>query len=296
MKNLTLALLLPLSLWAGAEEAAVPQGTSPRVAPVTSTKSTQVAQEPPVENPVPSVETTDTPETTDEAGVAIPTTIRVDRPSFANSSNVVGDGVHSLESGVLVTVNKDDPYALTQTPLLYRVGTSGDLEFRLGTTGLNFKDGNAGWADLSPGFKWNFHADENISASLVGSLTVPVGSQAFRPTSVNPSLSFAVDVPVGPKTGLLFNVGANAPGDGRDRVVQPFATAGLAQTLSDKWGVYLEGAVFGPSAPGAPTTTASDVVVTYLVDNDTQLDAAFFKGFSSSGLDWAATLGLSHRF
>ena len=261
MKNLTLALLLFMSLSGLAQEA-----------------------EPPAEDEA------------EAAAPAIPATIRVDRPSFANSSNTVGKGVNSIESGVLVTVNKDDPYALTQTPLLYRVGLSPEFELRLGTTGLNFKDEDGGWADLSPGFKWNFHADEDVSVSLVGSLTVPVGSQTFRPPSVNPSLSFAVDVPVGPKTGLLFNVGANAPGEDRDRVVQPFATAGVSQTLSDKWALYVEGAVFGPGAPGGITTTAGDVVVTYLVDNDTQLDAAVFKGFSSSGLDWAATVGLSHRF
>ena len=226
----------------------------------------------------------------------IPATIRVDRPSFANSSNVVGEGVNSLESGVLVTVTKGDPYALTQTPLMFRHGINQELEFRLGTSGLNFRDGNAGWADLSPGFKWNFHSHDSVSASLVGSLTVPVGSSKFRPVSVNPSVSLAVDVPVGPKTGLLFNVGATAPGDSRDRVIQPFATAGVSQTLSDKWGLYVEGAVFGPAAPGQPNTTAGDVVVTYLVNSDMQLDAAFFKGFSSGGLDWAATLGLSTRF
>ena len=231
-----------------------------------------------------------------ENKTSIPATIRVDRPSFANSSNVVGEGVNSFESGVLVTVNKDDPQALTQTPLMYRYGISQDLEFRLGTSGLNLRDGQTGWADLSPGFKWNFHSDESISASLVGSLTVPVGSSTFRPTSVNPSLSFAIDVPVGPKTGLLFNLGANAPGSGSDRVIQPFATAGVAQTLSDRWGLYLEGAVFGPSAPGGVATTAGDVVVTYLINPDVQLDAAVFKGFSSSGLDWAATVGLSTRF
>lgn len=79
-------------------------------------------------------------------------------------------------------------------------------------------------------------------------------------------------------------------------MVQPFATAGVAQTLSDKWAMYVEGAVFGPGAPGAITTTAGDVVFTYLLDNDTQFDFAVFKGFSSSGLDWAATLGMAHRF
>lgn len=227
---------------------------------------------------------------------SIPATIRVDRPSFANSSNVVGEGISSLESGVLVTVNKGDPYALTQTPLMFRHGLSQDFELRLGTSGLNFRGAHSGWADLSPGFKWNFHSEENLSVSLVGSLTVPVSSPNFRPPSVNPSLSLAADVPVGPKTGLLFNVGASAPGDGHDRVIQPFATAGVSQTLSDKWGLYLEGAVFGPSAPGQPATTAGDVVVTYLLNPDMQLDAAFFKGFRAGGLDWAATVGVSTRF
>jgi hypothetical protein len=264
MKNLTLALLLSFNVLTAC----------------------CAAQEAPSET-VPTEET---------SAPTIPATIRVDRPSFANSSNVVGDGVHSIEAGVLVTVSKGDPYALTQTPLLYRVGLNGEFEFRLGTSGMNFQDSEAGWADLSPGFKWNFHSSEDLSVSLVGALTVPVGSRAFRSTSVNPALSFAVDVPVGPKTGLLFNVGATSPGDGRDQVVQPFATAAVSQTLSDKFGIYVEGAVFGPSVPGGDTTTAGDVVVTYLVNDDFQLDAAFFKGFSSSGLDWGATLGLATRF
>lgn len=259
MKNLTVALLLSLSMGGLAQEA-------------TSEDSAE------------------------ETSASIPATIRVDRPSFANSSNVVGSGVTSLETGVLVTVNKDNPYALTQTPLMLRVGTGTDLEFRLGTSGMNFKDGHAGFTDVTPGFKWNFHSDEAVSASMVVGVTVPVGNPTLRSSSINPSLSFAVDVPVGPKTGLLFNAGVNAPGDDRERTVQPFATAGVAQTLNDKWAVYLEGAVFGPAAPGAIATTAGDVVVTYLVNDDMQLDAAVFKGFSSGGLDWAATVGLSTRF
>jgi hypothetical protein len=275
MKKLTLALLLSFSIWCSAQEAQAPADAQP--APAQPAEAEQVKE-------------------AEESAPVIPATIRVDRPSFANSSNVVGDGVHSIESGVLVTVNKDDPFALTQTPLLYRAGLNSEFELRLGTTGLNFKGSDSGWADISPGFKWNFHNSEDISISLIGSLTVPVGSRVFRSTSVNPSVSFAIDVPVGPKTGLLFNAGANAPGDGRNRVVQPFATAGVSQTLSDKVAVYLEGAVFGPSAPGGITTTAGDVVVTYLVNDNLQLDAAFFKGFSSSGLDWAATVGLATRF
>ena len=57
-----------------------------------------------------------------------PEFIIVDRPSFANGSAVVGNGVRSLESGVLVTRNRGSSDVLTQTPLLFRAGTADDLE------------------------------------------------------------------------------------------------------------------------------------------------------------------------
>jgi Putative MetA-pathway of phenol degradation len=240
------------------------------------------------EAPPPTVE--------EERPPSIPTTIRVDRPSFANSSDVVGEGVQSLESGVLVTATKGNSQALVQTPLLYRVGLNEQFELRLGTTGLNFQDTHAGWADILPGFKWNFHKSESLSVSLVGSVAVPLGNENLRPPSVLPSLSLATDIPLGSTTGFLLNAGVGTLGDERDRVVQTFATAGVSQNLGDRWALYVEGGVFGPDKPGNPTTTAGDVVVTYLINNNTQIDAAIFKGFSAGGLDWAATFGFSTRF
>ncbi|MGE0493888.1 MAG: transporter [Vulcanimicrobiota bacterium] len=225
-----------------------------------------------------------------------PATIIVDRPSFGNGSKVVGDGVASLESGVLVTTTKAGGQTLTQTPLLFRVGTSGDLEFRLATNLLNYQDPNLGVGDLAPGFKWNFLSEPGASLSLVGSLQVPSGSRTFRAPGLVPSLSLAADFPLDDSTGLLINLGALSPGDGRDRVLQTFGTVGVSTPLSDKSSIYFEFAGFSPAAPGQPATTAADVVVTYLVDPDLQLDAAVFKGFSSSGLDWGFTFGVSTRF
>lgn len=226
----------------------------------------------------------------------VPTNLRVDRPSYANSSFTIGKKMTSLESGVLVIVNKGTPDALTQTPMLIRHGISDTFELRLATSGLNNQNSLLGWADAASGFKWNFHSSDDISASLVGSLTVPLGNPTFRPTSLNPSLSVAIDIPVGPKTGVLFNVGAATSGAGSVRVLQPFTTIGVGQTLSDRWSLYIEGAAFGATTPDGPATTAGDVVATYLISPDLQLDTAFFKGFSSSGLNWATTLGLSTRF
>ena len=222
--------------------------------------------------------------------------IIVDRPSFANGSAVVGRGVYTLESGLLLTDTKGSGTLLSQTPLLFRAGVHEKFEFRLGSNFLNYQDPNFGVGDLAPGFKWNFVKEDEVSVSLVGSLSVPTGSKAFRAPGVVPSLSLAADVPVGDSTGLLFNVGALAPGDGRDRVIQSFATVGVSTPLSDKSNIYFEFAGFSPAAPGEPSTTAGDIVVTYLVNPDLQIDAAVFKGFSSSGLDWGLTFGLARRF
>ena len=150
--------------------------------------------------------------------------------------------------------------------------------------------------DLAPGFKWNFLSDDNLSVSLIGSLSVPTGSKAFRAPGVVPALSLAADVPLNDSTGILVNVGGLSPGDGRDRVIQGFATFGVSSALTDKSNIYFEVAGFSPAAPGEPSTTAGDIVVTYLVNPDLQLDAAVFKGFSNSGLDWGVTFGAATRF
>ncbi|MCA9777727.1 MAG: transporter [Candidatus Eremiobacteraeota bacterium] len=225
-----------------------------------------------------------------------PEFIIVDRPSFANGSAVVGDGVRSLESGVLITRTKGTSDVLTQTPLLFRAGTSDDLEFRLATSGLNFQSSQVGWADLSPGFKWKFLDEEAATVSLVTSLTVPVGSRAFRNDSLAGSLSLAADFPVSESGGILINLGANGTGTTRADVIQPFFTVGYGHSVSEDSSLYFEAAAFGPDSPGAPSTTAGDIVFAHRINPDLQFDVAAFKGFSSYGLDWALTTGLSTRF
>ena len=236
----------------------------------------------------------DTTET--EATSTRPPTIIVDRPSFANGSAVVGAGVHSLETGLLITDQKGSSNSLFQAPVLYRAGISEDFEFRLSSNLLNYQDPSFGVGDLAPGFKWNFLNNDDASVSLIGSLSVPTGSRAFRAPGVVPALSFAADVPLNDSTGLLFNLGASSPGDDRERVIQPFATAGITTALSERSNIYFEVAGFGPDSAGAPSTVAGDVVVTYLVNPDFQLDAAVFKGFSGTGLDWGFTIGMANRF
>lgn len=231
-----------------------------------------------------------------EAG-RIPLVMVVDRPSFGFPSFVVGDGVVSLESGVLVTVQKGSSEALTTTPQILRVGTADNFELRMTTSGLNFQSGSAGWADLTPGFKWRVLDEENASVSLLTALNVPVGSSKFRSDAVSGSLTVCADFPVTDANNVLINVGANTNGNsGRDDVLTAFFTAGISQSVTDKFSLYFEVAGFSPQEVGGPSTMAGDIVAAYLVNPDLQLDLAGFKGFSSTGLDWGVTLGISNRF
>ena len=225
-----------------------------------------------------------------------PEFIIVDRPSFANGSAVVGNGVRSLESGVLVTRNRGSSDVLTQTPLLFRAGTADDLEFRFASSGLNFQSSQVGWADLSPGFKWRFLDEEGAKVSMITSLTVPVGSRAFRNDSLAGSLSFAADFPVSDGGGILINLGASSTGTLRTDVIQPFFTVGYSQSVDDDSSLYFEAATFGPDSPGAPSTVAGDIVFAHRFNPNLHFDVAVFKGFSSYGLDWAVTTGFATRF
>ena len=225
-----------------------------------------------------------------------PEVIIVDRPSFANGSAVVGNGVRSLESGVLVTRNRGSSDVLTQTPLLFRAGTADDLEFRFASSGLNFQSSQVGWADLSPGFKWRFLDEEGAKVSMITSLTVPVGSRAFRNDSLAGSLSFAADFPVSDGGGILINLGASSTGTLRTDVIQPFFTVGYSQSVDDDSSLYFEAATFGPDSPGAPSTVAGDIVFAHRFNPNLHFDVAVFKGFSSYGLDWAVTTGFATRF
>jgi hypothetical protein len=235
-------------------------------------------------------------EAAEESSASIPETIVVDRPSFAFPPDTVGVGVKSLESGVLVTRNKGED-ALVSTPLLLRIGTHEDFEWRFSTSGVNFQNSDVGWSDLSTGFKWRFLESDKADVSLLTSLNVPVGSSAFRGDAVSGNVILISNFPVADNTGILVNLGANTTGNsGRDDVLVGYFTLGVAQSLTERLSVYVEVAGFTPQEVGGPSTMAGDVCFAYLIDDNTSFDFAGFKGFSSSGLDWSATVGLSHRF
>jgi outer membrane putative beta-barrel porin/alpha-amylase len=226
-----------------------------------------------------------------------PANIVVDRPSFAFPTSIVGKGVFSVESGVLVTRSKGGEDVLTTTPLILRMGSSDNFEYRVTSNGLNFQSDHAGWSDLSAGFKWRLVDKDSVSLAVLTSLNAPVGASKFTNDAVSGSLTFLANFPINDDNGILINLGTNTTGNsGRDDVLVGFFTAGLSHNVTEKLSLYFEVAGFSPQEVGGSSTMAGDIVCAYLVNPDFQLDIAGFKGFSSTGLDWGATFGMAHRF
>ncbi len=224
--------------------------------------------------------------------------LTVDRPSFGNSSHVVGDGIVQLESGFLHQGYKDGTPALDNFPQRLRIGVSDDFEFRLDSNFLSIQNGEVGLDDFAPGFKYNFASSEDYSLAIWGILEVPSATRTlFRAPDVNGGLSLAADFPLDDLTYLNTNLGFLTPVDGLgNRVVQPYGTFYVGRTLSSTASGYVEFAAFGKGPAGAPGTTAVDGGVSFTLDQNCALDFAVFKGLSGVGLDWGATIGITNRW
>lgn len=179
--------------------------------------------------------------------------LTVDRPSFGNSANVVGDGIVQLESGFLAQSFKEaGSVPLYNFPQRLRVGLSEDFELRLDTNFLSFQGGNSGLDDWAPGFKYNFARSDNYKLSILGTLEIPSATNpAFRTSQVNGGLSLIGDFPLDELTYINVNGGFLTPVDGLgNRAVQPFGTFYVGRTLSDSASGYVEFAVFGEGPAG----------------------------------------------
>jgi hypothetical protein len=225
--------------------------------------------------------------------------LTVDRPSFGNSANVVGDGIVQLESGFLTQSFKDaGSVPLYNFPQRLRVGLSEDFELRLDTNFMSFQGGNSGLDDWAPGFKYNFARSDDYKLSILGTLEIPSATNpAFRSSQVNGGLSLIGDFPLDELTYINVNGGVLTPVDALgNRAVQPFGTFYVGRTLSDTSSGYVEFALFGEGPAGYPAVTAVDGGVSFTLSPDCALDFAVFKGLSGVGLDWGGTIGLTNRW
>ena len=211
--------------------------------------------------------------------------IAPDRPGFTNGSETVAPGRVILESGFTQTrdrardgggIGDDFPEALL------RFGVKSNLELQLGLPNYNVVHGDArGVGNAFVGAKIKVYERGQTVASVAPGLSVPFGRREFRSSNVLPSLIFGVDTALGQRAGVSANLilsetqqDNNSGSTSNQFTVAPAASVDYA--LTPKLGAFIDGYAIVPGR--GPSNSAIDGGLTYLLNNNLQLDAEYGHG------------------
>jgi hypothetical protein len=241
-----------------------------------------------------------------------------DRPDFTESTETIPPGHAQLEMGYTFTVDREGDERVrdhTAPELLLRVGLHDRVELRLGWDGYSWfdteferetprgrsvtrNDHEEGANDLSIGFKVHLAEQNGFVPHLgvIGAVTVPSGSAERTSGDVNPELVLAWAYDVSDSFAIAGNLGIAAATDEGDQFAQGLGSLTAALSLTERVGTYLEYFAICPGAEGADCAHSLNGGVTYLINNDIQLDWRVGVGLNEQADDFFAGVGLSWRF
>lgn len=245
-----------------------------------------------------------------EAKLDLSEPIVTDRPDFTEASSPVGEGVVQAELGYTFyyTDGADARHDISHVypELLLRAGLLSDwFELRVGQTMVTLDqagESSTGFADMYLGVKLGIVPQRGIlpEVSIVPQLSVPSGSSELRADGplygVNLLYSWSLlsDSYLGAST--QFN---QREGDEGGEVYTSFAQALVAGTSWDGvWGSYIEWfALFADSVVGGEDAHYANGGVTYLINNDLQLDLRVGSRLQDRfGEEIFAGIGVSVRY
>jgi hypothetical protein len=222
-----------------------------------------------------------------------------DRPDQTEASSVVLKNSLQGETGVAFGFDNE---GLKQNSIgvesLWRFGLLENMELRLilRYQSINFDD--VGTTDLSGlaattiGTKIAITEEKGLlpEIAFIGHLTLPYfGKEAFIPEDVEPSFRFCFTHTLSERLSLGYNLGMEWEGAEESGIY----TLVLAVGLTDRLGLYVE--PFGTISGDFDFQNSVNAGLTYLVNNDFQLDLTGGLGVSSDSEDAFVSMGFSWR-
>jgi len=224
--------------------------------------------------------------------------ISTDRPAITDSSTVVPSGALLFENGFTETANYGQrSFDFPET--LVRFGLSSRTELRFSSPDYfqNFNAGSgfaSGWGDLGLGVKQQlFTAEGGFNASLVVTLSFPVGATAISSHGYDPSFQFPWSHAVSKNWTAAGMFSLLLPTQGKSRNVTGQASFLLDRQISQRWDAFLE---YGGEFPqrGGPQHllhTGSS----FKIRNNQQIDFHVGFGLSSAAVDHFVGVGYSFQ-
>jgi len=236
-----------------------------------------------------------------------------DRPDQTESSSTVPPGYVQFEFGWTHTEDGDPDIERDAIPeTLVRAGLSKDLEFRLGFDGWQCEDIDSsttsehhldGRGDASVGIKWKIMSEDYCfpEVALIPSLSLPIGADDVTSDRFDPSYRLAFSHTISNRFSLGYNLGQaltteeDELGD-HDTRHSFLYTLVLGAELMDRLDSFVE--LFGdmPTGSEGGPKHSFDLGLTYLLQDNLQIDMLFGFGLSDSADDWFFGTGVVYRF
>jgi len=206
-----------------------------------------------------------------------------DRPDFTESALTVAPGRVQIEAG-LTRTDGDGVKVLEAGEILARIGLDENTELRVGLGSWvrveNGADEVDGLDDLEMGFKRHLVAGEGSAPELamIVAATLPTGGEDVGAEQWQPLALLAAEWSLSERVGLGTNLGWTSAHDG-ERFSSLWLSAALGIALNERAGLFLEGYAFDKETTGGDDATYGDAGLTYLVDDNLQLDLRVGTGF-----------------
>ena len=228
-----------------------------------------------------------------------------DRPDATEASSTVGKGVLQFETGGLYESFEENGTQLenyTYNTMLIRYGILDNVEFRLGwnfVEGVTKINGNtldnvtSGLTPLLLGLKIDITKENGAmpEIALVGHV-FPIFSSStdYKPETTGTDFRLSVSHTLSEKSSLGYNIGSQWGNDSPEAAA--IYTLAYGYSFTNKFGFYAE--LYGDLPEDRSANHYWDAGLTYLVNNDLQLDT-YFGTSITKGQDLLLGLGISYR-
>ena len=215
--------------------------------------------------------------------------VRPDRPGFTTGTYTVKPGNVIVELGYQYAFGSNDNDQSTQTlPLMdLRIGLTPKIELDLLWDGWNTEyaenqPSDTSVADVSIGGKYRIHKSSIYNLTMLGLLSLPVGSSPSTSDSVDPLLGLLWDYSLTSKVGLFGEALADSYTYGGDRTYDAQLAIGAGFRNTDRITTFIE--IYGilPSEAKLNDEIVIDGGVSYLYRNHTRLDASVGVGLNDT--------------
>jgi hypothetical protein len=224
--------------------------------------------------------------------------IATDRPDQTESPFLTPPGFIQAEIGLTQEKVAAKTYNTQLPTILWKYGVNKNVELRLITETNNVKLGNQsnfGLVPVTVGIKAKISEEQGIwpECAFIGHIEIPTAAaKDFKATYYAPSFRFNFQHSLSSSWSFSYNLGSQW--DGETAEPQFLYTIATGSTITQKIGFYVE--LYGFAPQKAKADHRFDAGLTYLVNNNAQIDVSAGFGISKNSPKHFIGCGYSFRF